>query len=87
MNWFAKWRLCFVAPATALIWFAGMGIYGCWWINNVLETEVLYGYERSRLLIASAFMFYRVPYLLLALLIVLILESLLLIRLSTWQRS
>ena len=61
-------------PMTVLVWYVGVGVYGYFWVNNVLETETLYGYERSRLLISSAFLVYRVPYLLIALLVVLVLE-------------
>jgi hypothetical protein len=63
-----------VMPMTILVWYLGIGIYGYLWVNNVLATETLYGYERSRLLISSAFLVYRVPYLLIALVIVLGLE-------------
>ena len=63
-----------VMPMTVLLWYLGIGIYGYLWVNNVLATETLYGYERSRLLISSAFVIYRIPYLLIALLVVLVLE-------------
>ena len=66
-----------VMPMTVLVWYLGIGIYGYLWVDKVLATETLYGYERSRLLISSAFLVNRVPYLLIALLVVLVLELLL----------
>ena len=59
-------------------WLIGTVIYGYLWVNNILETEPLYGYERSRLLISTGFLVYRLPYLLIALVVLIVLESLLL---------
>ncbi|HYX27557.1 MAG TPA: hypothetical protein VE863_03240 [Pyrinomonadaceae bacterium] len=67
-------------PLTVLFWLVGTLTYGYLWIEYVLRTETLYGYERSRLLIGSAFVVYKVPYLLIALVIVLVLELLLVTR-------
>lgn len=49
-------------------------IYGYFWVNHVLETETLYGYERSHMLISSAFIVYRAPFLLIALAVIIVLE-------------
>ena len=59
---------------SVLIWFAGIPVYGYFWADHILKTETLYGYERSRLLISSAFLVYKVPYLMIGLLVVVILE-------------
>ena len=67
-------KLFLLAPATVLVWFVGTGIYGYLWVRHILETETLFGYERSRLLIFSAFLVYRGPYLLIALVVILALE-------------
>ncbi len=74
MRQFARSKRWLVMAMTVLLWFFGVGIYGYWWVNNVFATETLYGYERSRFLISNAFLIYRVPYLRLALLVVVILE-------------
>ena len=66
-------------------WLIGTVIYGYLWVNNILETETLYGYERSRLLISTAFLVYRLPYLLIALVVLIVLE-LLLFRASKRER-
>ena len=63
-------------------WLVLTVIYGYLWVNNILETETLYGYERSRLLISSAFLVYRLPYLLIALLVLIVLELLIVPRLN-----
>jgi hypothetical protein len=73
----AMTKLFLLIPTTVLLWFLGVGIYGYLWVNHLLETETLYGYERSRLLISSAFLVYKVPYLFIALGVVLGLEVLL----------
>jgi hypothetical protein len=57
-------------------WLIGAVIYGMWWVNSVLNTEPLYGYERSRVLIGSAFIAYEFPFLLIGLIVVLALELL-----------
>ena len=67
---------------TVAVWLTGTVIYGSWWVNNVLDTETLYGYERSRLLISTAFLAYRFPHLLIALAFLIVLELLLVPRLS-----
>jgi len=74
---FAMSRLSLSILITVVVWLIGTVAYGYWWVNNVLETETLYGYERSRLLISSAFVAYRLPYLLIALVVVIVLELLL----------
>jgi hypothetical protein len=61
---------------TVVGWLIGSVIYGYFWVNNILETEPLYGYERSRLLIATGYLVYRVPYLLMALVVLIVLELL-----------
>jgi len=63
---------------TVASWLIETVIYGYLWVNNILETEPLYGYERSRLLISTGFLVYRLPYLLIALVVLIVLESLLL---------
>ena len=75
-------RRGFCILITVGVWLIGAVIYGYWWVNNVLETETLYGYERSRLLISTAFLAYRFPYLLIALAFLIVLELLLVPRLS-----
>ena len=58
-------------------WLSTTVLYGIWWVNSVLNTEPLYGYERSaRLLIGSAFIAYRLPFLLIGLIVLLALELL-----------
>ncbi len=58
-------------------WLIGTVIYGvCVWVNSVLNTESLYGYERSRVLIGSAFIAYKFPFLLIGLIVLLALELL-----------
>ena len=59
-----------------MAWFTVTLIYGYLWVNNVLKTEVLYGYERSRLLISTAFIAYKLPYLLIALIVIIVSELL-----------
>jgi hypothetical protein len=44
------------------------------WVEYHFENDTLYGYERSRLLISSAFLVYKVPYLIIALVVVLVSE-------------
>jgi hypothetical protein len=76
-------RLSLTILITVVVWLIGTVVYGYWWVNNILETETLYGYERSRLLISSAFVAYRLPYLLIALVILIVLELLLVPRSNT----
>ncbi len=65
---------------TVIVWLIVTVIYGHFWVNNILETETLYGYERSRFLISTAFIVYRLPYLLIALVVLIVLELLLVPR-------
>lgn len=76
-------RLSLTILITMIVWLIGTVVYGYWWVNNILETETLYGYERSRLLISSAFVAYRFPYLLIALVVLIVLELLLVPRSNT----
>ena len=55
-------------------WLIGTVIYGVWWVNSVRNTGSLYGYERSRVLIGSAFIAYQFPLLLIGLIVLLALE-------------
>lgn len=72
----AQYKLSITILITITGWTILTVIYGYFWVNNVLETETLYGYERSRLLISTAFISYKLPYLLIALVGVLVLELL-----------
>jgi hypothetical protein len=69
-------RVGLIILITLIGWLLGTVAYGYFWVNNVLKTEVLYGYERSRLLISTAFLVYKGPYLLIALVAVIVLELL-----------
>jgi hypothetical protein len=70
------YKVTFSVLITIAAWLVFTAIYGYLWVNNILETETLYGYERSRLLISSAFLVNRVPYLLIALAVLIVLELL-----------
>ena len=72
--WVVKYKLIWITLITIGGWLVLIVIYGYFWVNRVLETETLYGYERSGLLISSAFVVYRVPYLLIALAVIIVLE-------------
>ena len=74
-----------LAPLTFVFWCIATVIYGHYWVEHVLRTETLYGYERARLLIASAFVVYKVPYLLIALGVLLVLELIPVFR--SWYSS
>ena len=71
-----KYKLNVIVPITIATWLGVTCIYGYLWVNHVLETEILYGYERSRLLISSAFVIDKGPYLLIALVVIIGLELL-----------
>ena len=73
----ADYKPSIAALITVAVWFVGTATYGYFWVNHMFETETLYGYERSRLLISTAFIAYKLPYLLIALIVVLVLEFLL----------
>ena len=79
----AKYRLATVVLITIATWLALTFIYGYLWVNHVLATETLYGYERSRLLISSAFIAYKLPCLLAALAVTIVLEMLIVLYLTT----
>src|SRR5687767_5857398 len=79
----AKYHLATIVLVTIAAWLALTFIYGYLWVNNVLATETLYGYERSRLLISSAFIAYKLPYLLGALAVTIVLEILIALYLTT----
>lgn len=83
----AKYRLATVVLITIAGWLALTFIYGYLWVNNVLATETLYGYERSRLLISSAFVADKLPYLLVALAVTIVLEMLIALYLTTRDRA
>ena len=80
-------RLVTVVLVTIAAWVALTLIYCHLWVNNVLATETLYGYERSRLLISSAFIAYKLPYLLAALAVTIVLEMLIALYLTTRGRA
>jgi hypothetical protein len=77
-------KLGFSILITVVGWLIVTVIYGYFWVNNILQTETLYGYERSRLLISTAFLAYRLPYLLIALVVLIVLELLLVPR---WNKE
>ena len=72
--WLMNYRLSISVLVTGTGWLFLTITYGYLWVNNVLATETLYGYERSRLLISSAFVVYKLPYLVIALAVIIVLE-------------
>jgi len=82
-RWAGNYKLRTTVLITIAVWTFLTVIYGYFWVHNVLETETLYGYERSRLLISTAFLVTKLPYLLIALVGVLVLELLAALYLET----
>ena len=75
-TWAAKYNLSVMVLTTIGAWLVATFVYGYFWVNNELATQELYGYERSRLLISTGFIVYRLPYLLIALVTTIVLEIL-----------
>lgn len=69
-----KYALSVGVLITIVAWLSLTVIYGYLWVDNVFNTETLYGYERSRLLISTAFIAYKLPYLLIALIVMIVSE-------------
>jgi len=67
-----KYAMSISVLITIVAWLSLTVIHGYLWVNHVSQTETLYGYERSRLLISTAFIAYRLPYLLIALVLTIV---------------
>jgi hypothetical protein len=66
-----------VIPITIICWLIGTALYAYDWVTTILAEPGLPTYERGAFLPLLGFALYRLPYLLLGLVIIIILELLL----------
>ena len=82
-----KYKLSISILVTLAGWLIVTTIYGYLWVNHIFKTEPLYGHERSRLLISTGFIAYRLPYLLVALIVLIVLELIFVPLVKSGRRS
>jgi hypothetical protein len=70
-------RLTWTIFITLASWVLGTTVYGYYWITSILSEPGVPDYERGGLLPALGFAVYRLPYLLIGLVIIIALELLL----------
>jgi hypothetical protein len=68
------YKLTSTVLVTIVCWFAGTFLYACYWVGSILAEPNLATYERDGLLPLLGFAVYRLPYLLIGLLIIIVLE-------------
>jgi len=70
-------KISLVIPITLVCWLIGTAFYAYHWVTSFLSEPALPNYERKAFLPLLGFALYRLPYLLLGLVIIIILEVLL----------
>ena len=69
-------KLSWTIFTTFVTWLLGTILYGYYWVTATLAERGLGGYEREPLLPMLSFAVYRLPYLLIALVIIIVVELL-----------
>lgn len=69
-------KLSYTILITLLCWLLGTALYAYYWVSSILAEPGLGGYERDPLLPTLGFAVYRLPYLVIGLVIVIVLELL-----------